>query len=72
MPAISAVSDFSFLDSDCQFIMSRFLNSMVRHITDHKSPVTSGFMLFSLKVNPSVIKDIIVFSDNSSALSMAL
>ena len=52
--------------------MTRFLNSLVRHICDTRTSVGEGFMLFALKVNPYVIKDIIDYNGNTAALSNAL
>ena len=52
--------------------MNRFLNSLIRHICDTRGKVTEGFMLFAIKVNPYVIKDIIEYNGNVQALSGAL
>ena len=42
------------------------------HICDTKGSVGDGFMLFALKINPHVVKDIIDYSGNVAALSSAL
>lgn len=52
--------------------MSRFLNSLVMHIRDTRGRVGQGFMLFSLHINPAVIKDIIDYQGNVQALCSAL
>ena len=44
--------------------MNRFLNSLIRHICDTRGKVAEGFMLFAIKVNPYVIKDIIEYNGN--------
>jgi hypothetical protein len=72
LPYLNKVTDYSFLVAETQFIMNRFLNSLVRHICDTRGRVGQGFMLFCLHVNPFVIKDIIEFEGNIQALSSAL
>jgi hypothetical protein len=52
--------------------MARFLNALIRHLCDTKGKVGEGFMLFALKVNPSVIKDITDCKTNAKSLSTAL
>ena len=72
LPYLNRVTDYAFLVPDTIFIMTRFLNSLIRHICDTKSRVGDGFMLFALKINPHVVKDIINFNGNVAALSSAL
>ena len=72
LPYLNKVTDYSFLGPETHFIMNRFLNSLIRHISDTRSKVALGFMLFSLHVNPRVIKEIIGFEGNVLALSSAL
>ena len=72
LPFLNLVTNYCFLISDTLFIMTRFLNSLVRHICDTRTSVGEGFMLFALKVNPYVIKDIIDYNGNTTALSNAL
>lgn len=72
MPYLNRVTDYNFIDKNANFIMTRFLNALVRHICDTGCRVGDGFMLFALKVDPSVIKDIINYDGNASALTNAL
>lgn len=72
LPYLNQVTDYAFLAQDTIFIMTRFLSSLARHICDTQGAVGAGFMLFALKVNPHVVKDIIDYSGNVTALSSAL
>lgn len=72
LPYLNIVTDYAFLVPETIFIMTRFLNSLVRHICDTQARVGHGFMLFALKVNPHVVKDIIDYNGNVTALSSAL
>ena len=72
LPYLNRVTDYAFFVPETIFIMTRFLNSLVKHICDTKSRVGDGFMLFALKINPHVVKDIIDYNGNVAALSSAL
>ena len=52
LPFLNKVTDYSFLPETSNFILTRFLNSLTRHIIDAGIEVEVGFMHFALKYDP--------------------
>jgi hypothetical protein len=59
LPFLNKVDDYSFLDKEASFIASRFLASLVRHITDTHADVEVGFMTFGLKYDPAKLRQLV-------------
>ena len=72
LPSLSLIRDYTFLDEESTFIMTQFLNTLIRHIADHCLKVEVGFIMFALRFNPSIITDILAFHNNIQTMSQAL
>ena len=68
LPFINQVTDFSYLSEEANFILTRFLVSLARHIVDVGLEVEVGFMLFALKYDPSQLKEMLHFGGNRCKL----
>lgn len=53
LPYLNKVEDYSFLLSDSNYTMSRFIKSLTTHIFDTECEVDKGFMICSLKFDSS-------------------
>lgn len=72
LPYLNQVTDYSYLNERSTFILTRFLTSLIRHITDVGMKVEPGFMLFGLKYGPEQLKGVLKFGDNKLMLIKAL
>ena len=52
--------------------MNRYLKSLVLHINDIKCPVDTGFMLFALRYNPTLIQKIVSIEDYKNSFQEAI
>ena len=49
LPFLNKVTDYSFLHEKSNFILTRFLNSLTKHVADAGIEVDVGLMLFALR-----------------------
>ena len=64
LPYLNLVTDYNFMNADANFIASRFLNALSKHVHDNKVEVGAGFMAFGLKYDPKKLKNLVDFSNN--------
>ena len=72
LPYLNLVTDYNFMNADANFIASRFLNSLSKHIHDNRVEIGPGFMAFGLKYDPTKLKSLVEFSNNRNHLNEAL
>ena len=59
LPYLNKIKDYSFLRCELDSLMRNYLSSLIQHIKDINGEVDIGFMIFSLKYNPSCLPEII-------------
>ena len=64
--------DYSFLGQESVFICTRFLIALIRHVCDMRETVGTGFVLFGVHLNPSLLKGIFDNPENVKPLKQAL
>ena len=55
LPYLNQLRDYHFLTEKTNFIACRFLASLVRQINDTQITVGAGFVLYALKLNPTML-----------------
>ena len=55
LPYLNRCFDYSFLAPKMNFILNIFLNSLALHIKDTRLEVGTGFALFGIKINPTLV-----------------
>lgn len=72
LPYLNAVTDFSFLPRESDFIVGRFLAALASHISDTKGAIGLGYAILALKINPALIQNILSYQSNGQHLMKAL
>ena len=68
LPYLNKITDYDFISKDVISVINSILSSLILHIKDTKSEVEIGFMIFGLKYNPSLLKDIVNLESNRQVL----
>ena len=72
LPYLNLVTDYNFMEAKADFIASRFLNALSKHVHDNKVEIGAGFMAFGLKYDPTKLKNLVEFANNRCHLTEAL
>lgn len=72
LPHLNHTYDYSFLSQEATYTMQRFVKALTNHIIDTSCSVGKGFIIVSLKYEPSRLRKVISYQKNQASLQEAL